>query len=126
MADPNEGKNAATHWMLSRVVDLWMEGKSNTDKTDLMNYLIHHINVWLEWKYKPLLEEYPTRPYPTRPECLKKGSKVDSRIWNVMVNCGYMTLEEMASHSDRELLHEPNFGWKSLKRLRDLVDSTPS
>jgi DNA-directed RNA polymerase alpha subunit len=90
-----------------------------------MNHLIHSMNFWLEWKYNPPPAEYETRPYPERPECLK-GGQLDTRIWNAMVNGGHMSLEDMASHADYELLREPNFGRKSLKRLRELVAHKPS
>jgi DNA-directed RNA polymerase alpha subunit len=122
MAD-YDSKSAATHFILSRVIDLWMEGKPDTDKTDLMNHLIHSMNFWLEWKYGPGASEYttrPTLPYPKRPECLK-GGQLDTRIWNAMVNGGHMTLEDMSSHADYELLRAPNFGRKSLKRMRELA-----
>jgi hypothetical protein len=120
--DDGENKSAATHVLLSRVTDIWMPGKSEAEKTDLMNYLIHQINYWLEWKDSPpsAVYELPTR-YPTmRPDCLY-GGPIDTRIWNAMLNGGYPTLEDMASHSDAELLRAPNFGRACLKRLRELT-----
>lgn len=123
MADDPDN-NEITHTLLSRVIDLWIPEKPIPDKTDLMNYLVMSINRWLAWKYgPPPFEpfEYDGRPYPTkRPECLK-GGQLDTRIWNAMVNDAHPTLEEMASHSDMELLRLPNFGLKSLKRLRELA-----
>jgi hypothetical protein len=121
--DDGENKSAATHVLLSRVVDIWIPDASEFDKTDLMNHLIHQINYWFaECKYSQssTVYELPER-YPTeRPECLH-GGPVDTRIWNAMLCDGYPTLADMASRSDAELLRAPNFGRACLKRLRELT-----
>jgi hypothetical protein len=116
--DDGENKSAATHVLLSQVTDIWLPGKSDADKTDLMNYMIYQINYWLEGKYsQPItLYERPTE----RPACLY-GGPVDTRIWNAMLYDGYPTLADMASRSDAELLRAPNFGRACLKRLRELT-----
>lgn len=119
--DENESKSMATHHYLSQAIDIWIPEKPWQEKTDLMNFLVRQMNVYLEWRYEPkTAPQYDTREYPDhRPECLKKGN-LDTRIWTAMVNDGHMTVEDLARLSDRELLMLPNVGRKTIKRLREL------
>lgn len=119
--EENEHKSLRTHSLLSVMIDIWIPDKPRAEKTELMNYLIISMNQWLDWKYhRPPEPEYvPINP-PERPAFLY-GSQLDTRIWSAMRDWPFESFAAMAAASDKELLRMPNFGRKSLKRLRELA-----
>ena len=56
-----------------------------------------------------------------RPPELPVGDRVSTRIWHAMCHNG-LSLKEIARMSDSELLMLPDFGRKTLKRLREVTN----
>ena len=49
--------------------------------------------------------------------------KLSARMEHCFKNEGYVTIGDIASQSDRDLLRIPNFGRKSLLEVRNLIDA---
>lgn len=102
---------------LSEIAEFVLPDDGGNKRDSFVRAMTRHINDWLEFERAYRLR---TEAGGTRPPELPAGVAGNTRIWHAMCHNG-LSLKQIARMSDSELLALPDFGRKTLKRLREVT-----